>query len=169
VSAAARCPEVAEGELHRVDQDRFPELWDRIEEAYLERLLAAISPHETWRDRLRAGAAETARLAEEHPAVTRFLAVDALAVGDPGHERQRRLADRLAALLDSARMEVPDPDRVPELTGSWVVAMFFDTVYRRCTVPGSPSLPSQLPELMFLATSAYFGTEAGLEELIREE
>lgn len=163
------CQGIEGTELRDIDPASFAALWDRIESAYLERLLAAIAPWDSWRDRLRAGAAETARLVETHPAAARFLAVDALTVSDLGAERQRLLADRLAELLDSAREELADPDRVPELTGAWVVAMFFDTVYRRCTDPGSPPLPAQLPELMFLATSAYFGTAAGLEELVQDE
>jgi hypothetical protein len=72
---------------------------------------------------------------------------------------------RFAAMLDSARDELEDPGSVPAATGGWIVAIFFDRVYRRCTSAGGPDLPSQLPELMFLAISAYFGTEAGLEEL----
>jgi hypothetical protein len=148
------------------DAPRFLALWDRLEAAYLERLAAVSAPFSEWRDRLRAAANETARLVEAHPAEARFLAVDSLAGGELGQERQRRLGARLVALLDAARTELADPGSIPEATGPWIVAIFFDRVWRRCTSPDGPDLPSQMPELMFLAISAYFGTEAGFEELV---
>jgi hypothetical protein len=158
--------ELAEHGFREADAPRFIATWDRLEAVYFQRLQEVTAPFDEWRDRLRAGAGETARLVEAHPAEARFLAVDALAAGDLGRERQRGFADRLAALLDSARSELEDPDSVPAATSSWIAAMFFDRVYRRCTAPEGPDLPSQLPELLFLAISAYFGTATGLEELL---
>ena len=143
----------------------FLPTWERLEACYFERIAAVTAPHERWLDRFRAGATETARLVEEHPAQARFLAVDALAVDEFGREKQREFAGRIATLLDSARVELEDPDAVPAATAPWIAAIFFDRVYRRCTNPDGPPLPSQLPELMFLAISSYFGTERGLEEL----
>jgi hypothetical protein len=158
--------ELAEHGFREADAPRFISAWERLEVAYFERVAAVAAPYREWRDRFRAGATETAALVEAFPAEARFLAVDALAAGRLGRECQQRLASRLAELLDSAREELPDPDAVPESTSPWIVAIFFDRLYRRCTIEGEPDLPSQLPELMFLAISAYFGTEAGLEELI---
>ena len=148
------------------DAARFREVWERLETAYFDRMTAIAEPLGGWRERFRAVATETARLVEAHPAEARFLAVDALAAGELGRERQRAFASRVAALLDTARQELPDPEEVPAATSAWIAAMFFDRVYRRCAAPDGPDLPSQLPELMFLAVSAYFGTEAGLQELI---
>lgn len=144
----------------------FARRWERLEAAYFARIEATIEPFSGWRDRFRAGATETARLVEAHPAEARFFAVEALAAGEAGRRYRQRLASRLAAALDTARAELPEPDLVPEATSGWIVAIFFARVHRRCTRPGGPDLPSQLPELMFLAVSAYFGTEAGLQELI---
>jgi hypothetical protein len=160
--------ELAEHGFLEADAARFVAAWERLETAYFDRMAAIAEPFADWRDRFRAAATETARLVEAHPVEARFLAVDALAAGDLGRERQRTFASRLAALLDSAREELPDPDRVPAATSAWIAAMFFDRVYRRCTTPDGPDLPSQLPELMFLAVSAYFGTEAGLQELLSQ-
>jgi hypothetical protein len=148
------------------DAPRFIAAWERLEAAYFERVAAVAEPSGEWRERFRAAATETARLVEAHPVEARFLAVDALAAGELGRRRQRMFADRIAELLDSARDELPDPDLVPGVTASWIVAIFFDRVYRRCTNPNGPDLPSQLPELMFLAISAFFGTDAGLDELV---
>lgn len=150
-----------------VPAPHFLARWERFEAAYFERMFAVTEPFGEWRDRFRAAATETARLVEAHPAEARFLVVDALAAGEPGRERQRSFAYRIAEQLDTAREELSDPESVPEATSSWIVAIFFDRVYRRCAVPEGPDLPSQLPELLFLAISAYFGTGAGLEELIR--
>jgi hypothetical protein len=156
---------LAEHGFEEPDAPRFLALWDRLEAEYLERIVAAAAPFARWRDRFRATATETARLVEDYKAEARFLAVDTLAAGELGRRRQRELGARLAEMLDSARTELPDPNRVPQVTASWVLALFFDRIYRRCATPGGPDLPSQVPELMFLAVSAYFGTEAGLEEL----
>jgi len=158
--------ELAERGFSDADAARFGAAWERLETSYFERVAAIADPLGGWRDRFRAAATETARLVEAHPVEARFLAVDALAAGELGRERQHAFASRLAALLDSAREELPDPDAVPAATSAWIAAMFFDRVYRRCATPDGPDLPSQLPELMFLAVSAYFGTEAGLQELI---
>jgi hypothetical protein len=158
--------ELAERGLSEADPTRFRNLWEGLETSYFERMAEVAKPHTGWRDRFRAAATETVHLVEAHPEEARFLAVDALAAGELGRERQRAFASRIAALLDSARDELPDPDAVPGITGAWIAAMFFDRVYRRCVTPDGPDLPSQLPELMFLAVSAYYGTEAGMEELI---
>lgn len=158
--------EISEHGFREVDAPRFAAAWERLEAVYFQRIAEVTEPFGEWRDRFRAAATETARLVEAHRAEARFLAVDALAAGELGRKHQRALAARIAALLDDARAELDDPAAVPETTSSWIVAIFFDRVYRRCTVPGAPDLPSQLPELMFLAISAYFGTATGLEELI---
>ncbi|HET7508823.1 MAG TPA: hypothetical protein VFJ65_01100 [Solirubrobacterales bacterium] len=158
--------ELAEHGFVEEDAARFEALWERLESAYFQRIAEVTAPFAGWRDRFRAAATETARLVESYRPEARFLAVDALAAGELGRRHQRAFAARVAELLDSAREELPDPGATPESTSSWIVAFFFDRVYRRCTVAGSPGLPSQLPEMMFLAISAYFGTEAGLEELI---
>jgi hypothetical protein len=146
------------------DEPRFIAAWECLEKAYLVRIEAAAAPFEGWRDRFRAVATETARLVESHIEEARFLVVDAFRAGEIGSERQRRFGARLAAFVDSAREELPEPDLVPSITAHWIVAMFFDRIYRRCSGTGR-DLPSQLPELLFLAIGAYYGTDAGLREL----
>jgi hypothetical protein len=158
--------EISEHGFREKDTPQFLALWERLETTYFDRIATVSAPQTGWRDCFRAAALETARLVEQYPANAHFLTVDALAAGELGRDRQRSLVIRAAALLDSARDEIADPDSVSESTSSWVAAMFFDRTYRRCINPDGPALPSQLPELMFLATSAYFGIEVGLEELI---
>jgi len=158
--------ELAEGGFRESDAARFDAAWTHLQAAYEERLAAAVAPFDEWRSRFRAGAAETARLVEAYRAEARFLTVDSLAAGVRGRRRQQALAANLAEQIDAARREIADPGAVPKITSAWIVALFVNRVYRRCTVPGEPDLPAQLPELTFLAISAYFGTEAGLEELI---
>lgn len=149
------------------DADRFAEAWDGLEAAFLERLFKAMSPFGGWRQRFRAGAMETALLVEAHRREARFLAVDALAADELGRERRARLGRRLTRLVDGAREELDDSAVVPEATAGWVLGIFFDRIYRRCATGAEPDLPTQVPELLFLAVSAYYGTRAGLEELAR--
>jgi hypothetical protein len=158
--------ELAERGYRDEDLQRFLAAWDHVEGAFLERLAEACAGSAEWRECFRAGAAEIARLVEEHRPQARFIVVDALGAGELGRRRQRALGALLAEKLDRARAELDDPERVPQATGPWIVALFFDRAYRRCSGGGTgPDLPSQLPELTFLAVSAYFGTEAGLAEL----
>jgi len=145
----------------------FVAAWEELEAAYLTRLEAVIDIDGGWRERFRAGAAETVALVEEHPLEARFLAVEAIAVGPLGRDRQRALGARLAALLDTAREEVEDPERIPSTTASWIVGIFFDRIYRRCATGLGVDLRSQLPELTFLSNAVYFGTEVGLAESLR--
>lgn len=159
--------ELTEKGFREHDAPRFLWVWEHLEAAYFAQIAAAVDGHQDWRERFRAAATETARLVEEHRAEARFVIVDALCAGDLGRERQRDLGARIAELIDSARAELVEPDAIPASTAQWIVGIFFDRVYRRCAGDGSGAdLISQLPELMFLAISAYFGTEAGLEELV---
>jgi hypothetical protein len=143
----------------------FTAEWDRLETEYLSRLASACEGLTEWRERFRAAAAETVRLAETYPRHAQFLTAEALAMGEPGRRRQQALAARLAACVDGAREQLEDPATVPPATAVWVVGVFFDRIYRRFVSDLGPDLESQLPELMFIAVSSYFGTEAGLEEL----
>lgn len=155
-------------ERHFSDLDEcFGAAWDGLAGAYLERLESAYRDESEWRDKFRAAAWETARLAEAHPRAARFLAVAALSAGALGQARQRRLGRHLVALIDTAREQVEDPDAVPAITARWIALLFFDRIYRRFTSPGGPDLVSQVPELMFLAVTPFFGVRAGLAELDR--
>ncbi|HUC00191.1 MAG TPA: TetR/AcrR family transcriptional regulator [Solirubrobacterales bacterium] len=152
-------------ERHFADPEEcFEVAWDGLEAAYLERLAAAYEGFDDWRERFRAASAATVRLAEAHPDWARFLTVASLAAGDNGRRRQRAIGRHLVALLDTAREQLDDPAAVPEVTGRWILGIFFDRFYRRFASPDGPDLVSQLPELRFLAVSCYFGTEAGLAE-----
>lgn len=145
-------------------QECFLAAWDRLEKEYMRRLSGACAGLGGWRNRFRVAAAETVRLVEAYPRQVRFMTVEALSV-DAASSRQQALASRLAALVDTAREEVEDPVAIPAATAGWVVGVFFDRIYRRFTNEHGPDLAAQLPELMFLTVSAYFGTKEGLAEL----
>lgn len=147
------------------DSATFLAAWDRLEGLYLRRLDDVQANCETWRDRFRAAAAETVRLVEEHPLQARFLVVDSLAAGELGSKRQQELSKRLIEYAEGARAELEEPERIPTATAPWIVAIFFDRVYRHLVNQAQEPLDRHLPELLFLAISAYFGTEAGLREL----
>jgi len=156
------------GTAERFHPDRlayFNAGWDLLEDLYVERIVAAYSPFENWRDRLRAAARETASLLEAYPKQAHFMAVDSLSVGKPGRDRQQDLAARLAAFLNEARKDLEDPGSAPPTTSSWVVGLFFDRAYRYLSTGREGLFVSDLPELMFLAVSSYFGPEEGLAEL----
>jgi hypothetical protein len=157
-------PGVSQG-VSPEDPARFLRDWARLEARYLARLERVYADSEDWRQGLRAAAAETFRLVESHPEEARFMVVDSLAAGAVGRGCRQALTERLTAALDTARRQIADPDAIPEATAGWILGIFFDRIYRHLVNEAGPDLASQLPELMFLAVSSYFGTEAGLEEL----
>lgn len=143
----------------------FLAAWHALSSAYLRGLEAGVPVDSGWRERFRVGAALTLELAENHPREARFLLAEALVMGRLGRNCQRDLREQLAARLDTAREELDDPDSVPSVTAKWILGIFFDRIYRRVVTGSEPDLPSQLPELLFLGISAYFGTDVGSAEL----
>jgi AcrR family transcriptional regulator len=159
---------LAPGTAEQVYPDRlayFNAGWDFLERLYVERVVEAYQPFDGWRNRLRAAARETARLLQEFPKQAHFMAVDALSVVKLSRDRHQDLAARLATLLDEARKDLDDPGSAPATTSSWVVGLFFDRMYRYLSTGREGLFASDLPELMFLAVSSYFGPEEGLDEL----
>ena len=143
----------------------FEAAWDWLEKVYLDRIAAAYAEVPEWRGRLRAAAVETAALVEAWPNQARFLVVETLAVGEPGRRRQQALGARISELLDGAYSQLDDPTSIPPATSAWVTGMFFDRVYRCLSTERGADLAAQIPQLMFLAVSSYFGPEEGLAEL----
>jgi AcrR family transcriptional regulator len=143
----------------------FEAAWDCYERIYLERIEAAYAKASDWRSRLRAAAMETARLVERWPDQARFMVVETLAVGEQGRHRQQALGARIAKLLDGAFSHLDDPSAIPPATSAWVTGMFFDRIYRCLSTERGADLAAQIPQLMFLAVSSYFGPEEGLSEL----
>jgi hypothetical protein len=139
--------------------------WEVLESAFIQRLREAYLPRSGWAEKLRAALGEAARLLERYPGYGHFLAVDAIAVGEPGRDRQYRLAERLARFFDQARAESELPDEAPAAASGWVMAILFDRFYRYSATGREGQLAADVPELMFFAVSAYFGPEAGLAEL----
>lgn len=139
--------------------------WELLEGEFVRRVREAYEPVSGWANQLRAALGEAASLLQRYPAYSHFLAVDALAVGEPGRERQQRLAARLAVFLDEARAESEHSGTAPAATSGWVMGILFDRIYRYSASGREAQLAEDIPELMFLAVSAYFGPEAGLAEL----
>lgn len=156
---------------YREDQhgDLFAAAWAELEGAYLERILAAIEPWSGWRERFRAGVRETAILVETRRTEVRFMAIEAIAVGERGRQRQKALGKRIAAFLDTAREELEEPEAVPPATAKWIVSIFFDRIYRSCASESGTDSRLQLRELRFLAITAFFGMQAGLAEFAAED
>lgn len=147
----------------------FTAAWAELEAGFLARIQAAVEPWSGWQERFRAGARETAVLVETRRREARFMVIEAIAVGDRGRQRQKALGKRIAAFLDTAREELEEPDAVPPATAQWIVSIFFDRIYRRCASGSGADLRQQLPELQFLATTAFFGMGAGLAEFVAED
>jgi hypothetical protein len=139
--------------------------WDRLEAGFLSRIRGAYAGSGDWRDRLRAAATETVRLVEAHPEQARFMVIETLAADEAGPLRQQAFLSRVGALLNDIPAQLEDPDAVAPLTSDWVVRIFFDRVYRSLSTGNPADLRPHLPQMMFLAVSAYLGTDLGRAEL----
>jgi AcrR family transcriptional regulator len=139
--------------------------WDRLEKTYVERMEATSRGQRSWNEQLRACLHETDRLLESHTTEARFMVACALEAPEPDRQRPKALGEKLTGIVDVARRRIDDPGRVPEGTARWILAIAFDCVYRQLGTEGSRDFALQIPTIMFLAVSAYFGPAAGLAEL----
>jgi len=165
VDERAGLPEGSTGRLLGDPLSCFEAGWELLEAEFVRQVRIAYRPQAGWANQLRAALREAAGLLARFPAYGHFMAVDALAIGEPGRARQQALAARLAVFLDEARAESDQPGEAPAATSGWVIGILFDRIYRYSASGREDQLAADVPELMFLAVSAYFGPEAGLAEL----
>lgn len=149
-------------------EDCFCAAMQSATEALLARVGAAFAAAaDGWRNQIRAVAYVMLAFFQEDPARARLMVVESPLAG----ARSRRIRDdgraALAALLDRARSELPDPAAVsPTTTTATVTAgAISNRIQVAVEADDLDALPAMVPELMYTAVKPYFGTEAALEEL----
>ncbi len=153
---------------HRVQfWERFASKEDCFAVAYatwadrlVAELLTAAVAEGDWRRGVRAGLFALLRFAEQRPALTRALLIEAEIVGGPALAKREQAIEAVGAAIDSAREQAAAEKRPPELTGLFVAGGIATYVGEQLATGEPGAAWDGLPELMRFATGPYFGEEA---------
>jgi AcrR family transcriptional regulator len=128
-------------------------------------ILAAAATAENWREGLRASLAELARFARERPLGAKGLLVEVHVAGGRALAKREAVMERLSRAIDSARRENESRHSPPPITANFMVSAI-DACVVGMLARGEPqNFSAAIPELAHMVVSAYFGEEAGREEL----
>lgn len=120
-------------------------------------LLALGAAAGEWRHGLRAALDHLADYVTAEPALAHTLLIDVHLAGDLAELRRKRLCDRLARAIDSAREEPDAHHSPPPLTSLFMVSAI-ESAAVAALVRGEPdSFAAAVPELEQLVLAAYFG------------
>jgi AcrR family transcriptional regulator len=133
---------------------------DRLGVSILEAAVAAAS----WRPAVRAGLAELLRFVSQRTAIARALFVEVQVAGGEALHKHDEALERLAALLDSVRAEIPADDLPPETTGIFVVGGVEAALCDALSAGEANRIWDAMPELMRLIVGSYLGKDAADEE-----
>jgi AcrR family transcriptional regulator len=125
---------------------------------------AAVSAGE-WRAGLRAGLAELARFIRMQPLIAKGLLVEVQVAGGRALTVREAVMERLSRAIDSARRETESRHSPPPVTASFMVSAIDGAVVAALERDDPQSFAAVIPELAHMVVSAYFGEEAGREEL----
>ncbi len=128
-------------------------------------LLVTAATAASWRQGLRAALAELARFARERPLAAKGLLIEVQVAGGRALAVREAVMERLSRAIDSARRETQSRHSPPPVTASFMVSAI-DAAVVGAIARGEPQeFASAIPELAYMVVSAYFGEEAGREEL----
>jgi AcrR family transcriptional regulator len=161
-----------------VSRKTFYEMFDDKEDCYLAaynmwlRLLLRMTtdafeakPSDPWADRLRVGLGAFLHYIADFPKPARFCLVDVLAAGSRALARRDAAIRQFTHFLDAGRAEADlDP---PGLTALTLVGGVNELLYTEILHGATAQLPERLPELMFLLTLPYLGSERAEAECFR--
>jgi len=118
-----------------------------------------------WRAGLRAGLGELADFAAGRPLAAKGLLIEVHAAGGPALVKRKEVIERLTRAIDGARRETESRHSPPPMTALFMVGAIEECVCARLLKGDVETLRAAVPELAQLVVTAYFGDEAGREEL----
>jgi AcrR family transcriptional regulator len=130
---------------------------------WIERLcvsvLEAAATTPGWEAGVREAIVRLFQFVRARPAIARALFVEVQIAGQPALARHDAVIERLAAAIDSARVDIEPAAAPPEATGVFVVGGI-ESCVSEALAAGDPSrVWDALPELMHFAAGSYFGKE----------
>ena len=130
---------------------------------WIERLcvdvLEAAATTSGWEAGVREAIVRLLQFVTRRPAIARALFVEVQIAGEPALARHEAAVERLAAAIDSARVDIDPAEAPPEATGVFVVGGIESAVSEALTASDPGRLWDMLPELMHFAAGSYFGKE----------
>ena len=130
------------------------------------RLLGPAASAGEWRAGLRAALAELARFIGTQPLIAKGLLVEVQGAGGRALAVREAVMERLSRAIDSARRETESRHSPPPVTASFMVGAIDAAVVAALERDDPQSFAAVIPELAHMVVSAYFGEEAGREELV---
>lgn len=131
------------------------------------RVVAAASQAQGWRERLRAGLSALLAFLDTEPEIGRALIVEVHGAGSATLSHRIKAMKRCAAALDQARSSATGPAS-SALTPEGIIGGAEHALRARLRSPGdekATSCSSLLPELMHFAVLSYLGPAAAEDEL----
>lgn len=130
---------------------------------WIERLcvsvLEAAATTPGWEAGVREAVVRLFQFVTGRPAIARALFVEVQIAGEPALARHDAVIERLAAAIDSARVEIDPADAPPDATGVFVVGGIESCVAEALSAGDPGRVWDALPELMHFAAGSYFGKE----------
>jgi AcrR family transcriptional regulator len=146
-------------------EDCFGQVYAEFVEEFMDRMAAAFSSEQAWRDRLRALGYDLAHyLAEDHDRA-RFVVLEAPFVGERTQAVREELFEWLFGLVDQGRQELEDPESLTPATAAAVGGAIFSRMRAEVLAGSFDTFEERVPNLMYSAVLPYLGREAALEEL----
>ena len=138
-------------------EDCFAQAYGVWIERLCVNLLEAAATTPGWESGVRAAIARLFRYVTEQPAIARALFVEVQIAGEPALARHEAAIERLAAAIDSARVDIDPAEAPPEATGVFVVGGIESCVAEALSAGDPGRVWDALPELMHFAAGSYFG------------
>ncbi|HWW67435.1 MAG TPA: hypothetical protein VNY83_05580 [Solirubrobacterales bacterium] len=118
-----------------------------------------------WREGLRAALGELAGFAAERPLAAKGLLIEVHVAGGPALAKREEVFEHLTRAVDGARRETESRHSPPPMTALFMVGAIEECVCARLMDGDVEGLHAAIPELAQMVVTAYFGDEAGREEL----
>jgi len=98
----------------------------------------------------------------ENPIAARVGIVEGFGAGARARDLYQQAVSSFFPFLDSARILADDPDRIPTQVARVIVGGVSSLMFNEASNGRAASLPSLLPEMMYLSVTPYFGHEQGI-------
>jgi AcrR family transcriptional regulator len=147
-------------------EDCFLRLHDQACSELMSRIASACSGASSWHDRVWAAGWAAMRFLQEDPQRARFLVVAVNHAGAAAQARRDRALQAIAGLIDSGRMELPEPDSISRCTAEIVSGAIYNTVLAKVAAGSIERGEGFLPELVYMAVMPYLGSQAAEDELL---
>jgi AcrR family transcriptional regulator len=131
---------------------------------WIERLcvsvLEAAATAPGWEAGVREAIVRLFQFVTQRSAIARALFIEVQIAGEPALARHEAAVERLAAAIDSARVDIDPVEAPPEATGVFVVGGIESCVSEALSAGDPSRVWNALPELMHFAAGSYLGKEA---------